>query len=70
MWVFVGLITGFICLLAVVIALARSGGSKAAKLEALNAEARQRRFYNEQMDTVRNMPADDVRNRLQNRTDN
>lgn len=70
MWVFVGLIIGFICLLLAVIALARSGGSKAAKLEALNAEARQKRFYNEQMDTVRNMPATDVRERLQNRTDN
>ena len=69
MWVFVGLIIGFICLLLAVIALARSGGSKAAKLEALNAEARQRRFYNEQMDTVRNMSSDDVRNRLQNLTD-
>ena len=70
MWVCIGLIFGFVCLLAAVIALARSGGSKAAKLEALNAEARQRRFYNEQMDTVRNMPATDVRERLQNRTDN
>lgn len=70
MWVFIGLIIGFICLLLAVIALAKSGGSKAAKLEALNAEARQKRFYNEQMDTVRNMPATDVRERLQNRTDN
>lgn len=69
MWVCIGLIFGFVCLLAAVIALARSGGSKAAKLEALNAEARQRRFYNEQMDTVRNMSADDVRRRLQNLTD-
>ena len=70
MWLCIGLIIGFICLLLAVIALARSGGSKAAKLEALNAEARQKRFYNEQMDTVRNMPATDVRERLQNRTDN
>ena len=70
MWVCIGLTFGFICLLAAVIALARSGGSKSAKLEAANAEARQRRFYNEQMDNVRNMSSDDVRNRLQNRTGN
>ena len=70
MWVCIGLIFGFVCLLAAVIALARSGGSKAAQIETIKSEIRERQRGNKIMDTVRNMPATDVRERLQNRTDN
>lgn len=70
MWVCIGLIFGFVCLLAAVIALARSGGSKAAQIEAIKSEIRERQRGNKIMDTVRNMSDDDVRERLQNRTDN
>lgn len=66
----IGMICIFILVLLVVIYLAYSVGSKSTKLEVQKAEARERMYANKQMDMVRNMSDDDVRNRLQNRTDN
>ena len=69
MWLTIWLIGGFGLLLLAVIALARSGGSKQAKLEAAIEEAKERNRANKIMDNVRNMSADDVRNRLQKLSD-
>ena len=69
MWLTIGLIGGFGLLLLAVIALARSGGSKQAKLEAALEEAKERKRANKIMDSVRNMSIDDVRARLQNLSD-
>ena len=69
MWLTIGLIGGFCLLLLAVIALARSGGSKQAKLEAALEEAKERNRASKIMDSVRNMSADDVRNRLQKLSD-
>ena len=69
MWLTIGLIGGFGLLLLAVIALARSGGSKQAKLEASLEEAKERKRANKIMDSVRNMSDADVRRRLQNLSD-
>lgn len=56
-------------LLWVALWLASKNGSKAAQLEALKAElkkqAEEQAHANKIMDSVRNMPSDDVRKRLQ-----
>lgn len=65
----------FICIFALgslftlVVALASKNGSKAAQLEALKAELRkqaeEQERANKVIDSVRAMPSDDVRKRLQ-----
>lgn len=68
MWIEFLAIFGFGLLLTVLVVLASKNGSKAAQLEALKAEIRQR--YKEQerakklAHSVDNMDDDDVRNRL------
>lgn len=69
MWTSVGLIGGFCCLIGIVAILSFKYGSKAAKLEATIAEAKERARANKIVDTVRNMSADDVCNRLQKLSD-
>lgn len=69
MWISVGLICIYGLLLGAVFVLARKNGSKAAQLEALKAEVKERQRANKIMDNVRNMSADDVRRRLQNLSD-
>lgn len=65
-----GIILALGLVLAVTAALANKGGNQAAKLEAMRAEMRRQKVERENankiMDRVRNMPADDVRQRLQN----
>lgn len=69
MWTHVILIGGFLSLLGLVVLLASKSGSKAAQLENLKteikkqaeAQARAQRILNH----VANIPADDVRKRLQ-----
>lgn len=70
MWTHVILIAGFLSLLGLVVLLASKEGSKSAQLESLKAEikkqaeaqARAQKILN----NVSNMPADNVRKRLQN----
>lgn len=69
MWTAIGLIGGFSCLIWAVVYLAAKNGSKAAQIEVLKAEAKERSRANKIMDTVRSLSADDVRNRLQNLSD-
>ena len=69
MWLTIGLIGGFGLLLLAVIALAHKGGSKQAKLEAALVEARERNRASKIMASVRNLSADDVRNRLHKLSD-
>jgi flagellar motility protein MotE (MotC chaperone) len=69
MWTAIGLICGFACLIGIVILLSFKYGSKAAKLEVLKHEAKERARANKIMDTVRSMSDDDVRARLQNLSD-
>lgn len=66
MWTSVGLIGGFCCLIGIVAILSFKYGSKAAQLEATIAEAKERNRASKIMDSVRNMSADDVRNKLNN----
>jgi hypothetical protein len=62
-------ILGGSSLLGVALWLASKNGSKAAQLEALKAElkkqAEEQKRANKIMDSVRNMPSNDVRKRLQ-----
>lgn len=62
------LIGGFILAFVGALLLASKNGSKAAQLEALKAElkkqAEEQAHVNKIMDNVRNMPNDDVRDRL------
>lgn len=62
-------ILGGSSLLGVALWLASKNGSKAAQLEALKAElkkqAEEQTRANKIMDSVRNMPSNDVRKRLQ-----
>lgn len=69
MWTAIGLICGFACLIGIVTILSFKYGSKAAKLEVLKHEAKERARANKIMDTVRSMSADDVCARLQNLSD-
>lgn len=69
MWLTIGLICGFCLLLMAVIVLAHKGGSKQAKLEAALVEARERNRASKIMASVRNLSADDVRNRLHKLSD-
>lgn len=68
-WYFIG-IFALGSLLTLVVTLSSKNGSKAAQLEALKAELRKRAEEearaNKIIDSVRNMPSDDVRKRLQN----
>lgn len=69
MWSAIGLICGFVCLVGIAITLAVKYGSKSAKLEILNEEAKERKRASKIMDSVRNLSADDVRNRLHKLSD-
>lgn len=69
MWTAIGLICGFACLIGIVILLSFKYGSKAAKLEVLKHEAKERARANKIMDTVRSLSADDVCHRLRNLSD-
>ncbi len=70
MWTAIGGIVGFGLLLWVAVALAKSSGRNAARLEALKAEAKRLAQEQERAnainDSVDNLPIDDVRERLQN----
>lgn len=73
MWDNLGLIILCVLLWAGSIWLAMKYGSKKAKLDAavteLQMRAREQQHANQILDSVRNMPDDDVRNRLQNSGD-
>lgn len=70
MWWAIGGIAGFGLFLWAVIAQAKAAGKKAAQLEALKTEAeriaKEQERANAINDTVDRMPADAVRQRLQN----
>ena len=70
MWNAVGTICTFVFLLLAVIFAVKAGTKKQAELERLLEQAEERENANKIMDSVRNKPIADVRERLQDDTDN
>lgn len=70
MWNIIGTICIFVFLLLVVIYTVKAGTKKQAELERLLEQAEERKNAHKIIDSVRNKSIDDVRERLQNRTDN
>ena len=69
MWATIGTICIFGFLVMAVIFAVKEGTKKQAELEHLLEKAEERRNASKIIDNVRNMAADDVRDRLQNGTD-
>lgn len=72
MWSAIGLTFGFVSLIWAVVYYAKKSANSTAQLEALKSEikriAQERERANKIIDSVRCMPDDDVRKRLQDRT--
>lgn len=70
MWTAISAICISALVLMAVIVLALRAGKAAAKQDVLNKQAKERQNASKIMDFVRNKSINDVRERLQNRTDN
>lgn len=70
MWLQIGMIGGFLCLLGAVVFFSSKSGSKSAQLEALKSELKKRaeEQYRAQkiISNVNSRSSDDARKRLQN----